>query len=78
MHRRINFEIIKTKKEADAVLSIAVRCHRLRKGRPSGQNSSKHENSCSELGGPVLTPKFDKLPLEREESVNGVKVKKIS
>ena len=52
MHSRISFEIIKTKKEAYAVLSIAVRCHRLRKGRPSGQNSSKHENSCSELGGP--------------------------
>ena len=58
MHRRINFEIIKTKKEADAVLSIAVRCHRLRKRRSSNRNSLKHENSYSELGEPVLTPKL--------------------
>ena len=28
------------------------------KRRPSDRNSSKHENSYSKLGGPMLTPKF--------------------
>ena len=42
------------------------------------QNSSKHENSYSELGGPVFTPKFGKLTLERKRSADDVKNKKIS
>jgi len=71
MHRKINFEIVKTKKEADVVLSIAVRCHRIRKGRPSSQNSSKQENSRSELGWHVLTPKFGKFTLERKRLADG-------
>jgi hypothetical protein len=42
-----------------------------------GSNSSKHENSYSELAGPVLTPKFGKLTLKRRISAHDVKGKKI-
>ena len=55
---------------------IAIRCHRLRKRRPSDRNSSKHENSYSELGGPVFTPKFGKLSLQRKRSADDVGCKK--
>ena len=40
------------------------------------QNSLKHENSYSELGGPVLTPKFGKLSLEKKRSPDDVESKK--
>ena len=43
---------------------------------PSDQNSSKHENSYSKLGGPVFTPKFGTLTLDKEESADGVKSNK--
>ena len=46
--------------------------------RPSDQNSSKHENSYSELGGPVFAPKFGKLTLKKKRSADNVKNKKIS
>ena len=46
--------------------------------RPSDQNSSKHENSYFELGGPVFTPKFGKLILERKRSADDVKSMKVS
>ena len=39
------------------------------------ENSLKHENSYSELRGSVLTPKFGKFTLERNESTNGVKAR---
>ena len=62
MQRKINFEVIKIKKKMEPMqLSvIVIKCHRLGKRRPSDQNSSKHENSNFELGGPVFTPKFGK------------------
>ena len=43
---------------------------------PLDQNSSKHENSYSELGGFVFTPKFGTLTLDREESADGVESNK--
>ena len=58
------------------LLVIAIRCHRLRKRRPSDRDSSKHENSYSELGGLVFTPKFGKLSLERKRSADDVESKK--
>ena len=80
MQRKINFEVIKIKKKMEPMqLSvIAIKCHRLRKRRPSDQNNSKHENSYFELGGYVFTPKFDKLILERKRSTDDVKSEKIS
>jgi len=42
------------------------------------QNSSKHENSYSKLEGPMFTPKFGKLILERKRSTDDVKSKKVS
>ena len=80
MQRKINFEVIKIKKKMEPMqLSvIAIKCHRLGKRRPSEQNSSKHENSYFELGGPVFTPKFSKLILERKRSADGVKSEKVS
>ena len=41
------------------------------------QNNSKHENSYSELGGPVSMPKFGKLTLERKVSTDDIKDMKI-
>ena len=78
MQRKINFQVIKIKKKMEPMqLSvIAFRCHRLRKRRPSDQNSSKHENSYSKLGGPVFKPKFGKLSLERKRSADDVESKK--
>ena len=78
MQRKINFEVIKIKRKMEPMqLSvIAIKCHRLGKRRPSDQNSSKHENSYFELGGPVFTPKFGKLILERKRSADDVKSKK--
>ena len=63
MQRKINFEVIKIKKKMEPMqlLVIAIKCHQLGKRRPSDRNSSKHENSYSELGGPVLTPKFGNI-----------------
>ena len=55
---------------------IEIKCHWLGKRRPSDQNSSKHENSYSELGGPVLAPKFGKLSLEKKRSADDVESKK--
>ena len=80
MQRKINFEVIKiTKKMEPMQLSvIEIKCHWLGKRRPSDQNSSKHENSYFELGGPVFTPKFGKLILERKRSADDVKSKKVS
>ena len=80
MQRNINFEVIKIKKKMEPMqLSvIVIKCHRLGKRRPSDQNSSKHENSNFELGGPVFTPKFGKLILERKRSADGVKSEKVS
>ena len=79
MQRKINFEVIKIKKKMEPMqLSlIAIKCHQLGKRRPSDQNSSKHENSYFELGGPVFTPKFGKLILERKRSADDVKSKKV-
>ena len=77
MQRKINFEVIKIKKkmEPTQVSVIAIKCHRLGKRTASDRNSSKHENSYFELGGPVSTPKFCKLTLERKRSANDVKNK---
>ena len=69
MHRRINFEDDLLGADADQISLI-------QEGRPSDQNSLKHENSYSELGGPVWTPKFGKLTLERKRLAH-VKNKKI-
>ena len=55
---------------------IAIKYHWLSKRRPSDQNSSKHENSYSELEGPVFTPRFGKLSLERKRSADNVESKK--
>ena len=71
IHRRINFEDDLLGADADQISLI-------QEGRPSDQNSSKHENSYSELGGHVLTLKFGKLTLERKRSVDDVKNQKIS
>ena len=57
---------------------IAFKHHRLKKRRPSDQNSSKHENSYFELGGSVFTSKFGKLILERKRSADDVKSEKVS
>ena len=78
MQRKINFGVIKIKKKMEPMqLSvIAISCHRLRERRPSDRNSSKHENSYSELGGPVLAPKFGKLSLEKKRSPDDVESKK--
>ena len=80
MQRKINFKIIKIKKKMEPMqLSmIAIKSHRLRKKRPSDQNSSKHENAYFELGGAVFTPNFDKLILESKRSADDVKSKKFS
>ena len=80
MQGKINFEVIKIKKKMGPMqLSvIAIKCHRLRKRRPSDQNSLKHENSNFELWRPVLTPKIGKLTLERKRSADDVKSKKVS
>ena len=69
---------INKKMEPMQLLVIAIKCHRLGKRRPSDQNSSKHENSYFELGGPMFTPKFGKLILERKRSTDDVKSKKVS
>ena len=55
---------------------IAIRCHRLRKRRPSDQNSSKYENSYSKLEGPMFTLKFGKLSLQKKRSADDVKKQK--
>ena len=80
MQGKINFEVIKIKKKMELMLLsvMAIKCHRPGKRRPSDQNSLKQENSYIELGGPVLTPKFGKLTLERKRSANDVKSKKVS
>ena len=71
IHRSINFQDDLLGAKADQISLI-------QEGRPSDRNSSKHENSYSELGGPVLTPKFSKLTLERKRLADDVKNKKIS
>ena len=78
MQRKINFGVIKIKKKMEPMqlLVIAISCHRLRERRPSDRNSSKHKNSYSELGGPMFTPKFGKLSLQRRRSADNVECKK--
>ena len=80
MQRKIYFEVIKIKKKIETMQFsvIVIKCHRLGKRRPSDQNRSKHENSYFELGGPVFTPKFGKLILERKRSADDAKSKKVS
>ena len=80
IQRKINLEVMKIKKKMELMqlLVIAIKCHQLGKRRPLDQNSSKHENSYFELGGPVFTPKFGKLILERKRSADDVKSKKVS